>query len=287
MFKFMGNKRLFLFLAAIMFFIALMGFTLSVRGIVSWPEKFVTDTMAFGQQMVYKPASAISGFFEDVRRLKTIYEENQALRLTLSQYARDRARLNELEDQNDRLKTALNFTERQKMANRYTYRVAEVISESTDRYNHVIKINLGERDGIRTDMAVMTVEGLIGRVVRVYPFTANVQLITDLNGADGKVKGISATVQGRESESFGIIESYNLQQGTLLMTKIDQNDELATSDIIVTSGLGELFPDGIVIGTVIERRVGDFGLTHTATIRPAANFTHLREVFVVEVPKSE
>jgi rod shape-determining protein MreC len=59
---------------------------------------------------------------------------------------------------------------------------------------------------------------------------------------------------------------------------------LQPSDVIVTSGLGELFPEGIVIGTVIERRVGDFGLTHMATIQPAATFTHLREVFVVEVP---
>jgi rod shape-determining protein MreC len=283
-FKFMGNKRLFVLLAAIMFFIALMGFSLSVRGGATWPEKFVSDTVAFAQSLVYKPVRSVAGFFEDVRQLKTVYEENQALRLTLTQYARDTARLNDLEAQNMRLKEALAFTESQKKAHQYTYRIAEVISESPDRYNRVVKINLGEHDGMKLDMAVMTVDGLIGRIVRVAPFTSNVQMITDLNGEEGSVKGISATVQGRESESFGIIEDYNVEQGTLLMTKIDQNDELKEGDIIVTSGLGELFPKGIVIGTVISRRVGDFGLTHTATIRPAAQFSRLREVFVIEVP---
>ncbi|TLS53529.1 rod shape-determining protein MreC [Paenibacillus antri] len=287
MFKFMGNKRLFLLLAAIMFFIAIMGFSLSVRGGATWPEKFVADTVAFGQGLVYKPVRSVAGFFEDVRRLKTVYEENQALRLTLSQYARDTARLNDLEAQNARLKEALEFTERQKRSHEYTYRIAEVISESPDRYNRVVRINLGERDGIRMDMAVMTVDGLIGRIVRVTPFTSNVQLITDLNGEEGGVRGFAATVQGRESESFGIVENYNAEEGTLLMTKIDQNDELKEGDVIVTSGLGELFPEGIVIGTVIDRKVGDFGLTHTATIEPAAQFSHLREVFVVEVPGLE
>ncbi|MCI3923618.1 rod shape-determining protein MreC [Paenibacillus sp. TRM 82003] len=287
MFKFMGNKRLFLLLAAIMFFIALMGFSLSVRGGASWPEKFAADTTAFAQSLIYKPVRSVAGFFEDVRRLKTVYEENQALRLTLSQYARDTARLNDLESQNERLKEALAFTERQRLAHQYTYRIAEVVAESPDRYNRVIRINLGERDGIKLDMAVMTVDGLIGRIVRVSPFTANVQLITDLNGEEGGIRGIAATVQGGESDSFGIIEDFNTENGTLLMTKIEQSDPLKVGDTIVTSGLGELFPEGIVIGVVTEKRVGDYGLTYTATVEPAAQFNHLREVFVVEVPSLE
>ncbi len=284
MLKFMGNKRLFMLLAAIMFFIAVMGFSLTVRGVPSWPEKFMTDTVAFTQNLVYRPMRSITGFFEDVGNLKVVYEENQALRITLAQYARDAARLNDLEAENERLKEALGFTERQKQLNDYTYRIAQVVSESPDRYNRVVKINLGELDGMKPDMAVMTVDGLIGRIVRVSRFTSNVQLITDLSDESGSVKGISATVLGHESESFGMIEDFNAEQGTLIMTKIDQNDKLKPGDTIITSGLGELFPRGIVIGTVLERGVGDFGLTHTATIRPAAGFSRLREVFVIEVP---
>jgi rod shape-determining protein MreC len=240
MFKLMGNKRLFMLLVAIMVFIAVMGFSLGGRGAVSWPEKFVADTVALGQGLVYKPVRSVAGFFEDIRMLKIIYEENRALRLTLAQYARDTARLNDLEAQNERLKEALEFTERQKNADNYKYHIAEVIGVSPDPYNSTVKINLGERDGMKIDMAVVTVDGLIGRIVQVTPFTSNVQLITDLNGVEGGTKAISATVKGSESESFGMIESYDKEQGLLVMTKIDPDDkQLDKGDTVITSGLGE------------------------------------------------
>jgi len=70
----------------------------------------------------------------------------------------------------------------------------------------------------------------------------------------------------------------------LQMTKIDENDTMAPGDTVITSGLGNVFPRGIVIGTVMNRQVGDYGLTQKATIAPAAKFDHLREVFVVVVP---
>lgn len=284
MFKLMGNTRLFILLAAIIFFIALMGFTLGGRGQLSWPEKFVSDTVSFVQGLFYKPAQSVAGFFEDVRKLKTIYEENEALRATLAQYARDTARLNDLEAQNERLKEELQFTERQKNANNYRYHIAEVISVSPDPYNKVVKVNLGEKDGIKPDMAVVTVKGLIGRIVSTTPFTSNVQLITDMSGTESGAKAISATVEDPETDSFGIIERYDREQGYLVMTKIDQNDKLEEGDTVITSGLGELFPAGLVIGTVVSRQVGEFGLTHTAMVKPAADFIKLREVFIVEVP---
>ncbi len=251
---------------------------------MSWPEKFVSDTVSFVQGLFYKPAQSVAGFFEDARRLKMIYEENEALRATLAQYARDTARLNDLEAQNERLKEGLQFTERQKNANNYRYHIAEVISVSPDPYNKVVKVNLGEKDGIKPDMAVVTVDGLIGRIVSTTPFSSNVQLITDMNGTESGAKAISATVKNLETESFGIIERYDREQGYLVMTKIDQTDKLKKGDTVITSGLGELFPAGLVIGTVESRQVGEFGLTHTAMVKPAAKFAKLREVFIVEVP---
>jgi rod shape-determining protein MreC len=104
-----------------------------------------------------------------------------------------------------------------------------------------------------------------------------------LDASSSKGTPVSATVLGKESESFGIIE-YDEVTGTLQMTKIDEADPLAKDDKVITSGVGSVFPRGIIIGTVVSRQVGDFGLTHTAIIKPAAQFDHLREVFVVVVP---
>ncbi len=269
----------------LIFFIALMGFTLGKRESMIWPEKFVKDSVSWFQGLVYRPARVIAGFFEDMHRLTVLYEENRALKQTLTRYAKDTARLNDLESQNKRLKEALGFTERQMQANEYKYRIAEVYASSPDPYNNTVVINLGEKDGIRENMAVMSVEGLIGRVQRVSPFYANVQLLTDIDVRSSSSKAIAATVKNRENESFGIIESYDREKELLVMNKIPKTDQMTKGDVVITSGLGQLFPRGIEIGTIVEKDEGEFGITHTAYIKPFASFNHLREVFVVEVPE--
>lgn len=266
-----------------MFFIALMGLTVGSNRALTWPEKFMKDIVAWSQGMVYKPAGLVVDFMNDLRSLRTIYEENEALRRTLAQYARDRAKLNTLEEENRRLQEALQFTETQKQFNDYKYHIARVVSQSTDVYNATINIDLGAKDGIKVDMAVVTTEGLIGRVVQVAAFHSTVQLLTSLSEQDSSSKPIAVKAEGKE-ESFGMIESYDRENNKLIMTKIRQDDPLEKGDIIVSSGLGQVFPKGLLIGEVVSREVGSFGITHTAEIEPFASFSHLREVFVVEVP---
>lgn len=265
-------------------FIALMGLTFGQRNYNTWPEKFLKDTISWTQGLVYKPVGAIVGFFQDVGQLRTIYEENQVLRQTLTKYARDTTRLNDLELQNKRLQDALGFTERQKQMNDYKFRIAEVVY--FNQGNKMMTVNLGEKDGIRPNMAVLSVEGLIGRVVSVSSFYSDVQLLT---GIDDKAalesKAISVTVKGKENESFGFIETFDSDSQTLLMTKIDPKDPIQPGDTVITSGRGLVFPRGIEVGQVIEKKQGEFGITYVASIRPFASFNHLREVFVVEVPE--
>jgi rod shape-determining protein MreC len=169
--------------------------------------------------------------------------------------------------------------------NNYKYRIAEVYAASPDPFDNTVVINLGEKDGIKENMAVMSVDGLIGRVSRVFPFHSNVQLLTDLDDRSNSSKAIAVTIKGKENESFGIIESYDREKGLLVMNKIPRTDEMTVGDVVVTSGLGQLFPRGIEIGEVVSRDEGEFGITHTALVKPFASFTHLREVFVVEVPE--
>lgn len=285
MFKLMGNKRLFILLLGIICFFSLMGLTLNNRAPLPWPAKFVKDTVSWTQGIFYKPAASIAGFFEDIRQLRVIYEENKTLKLTLTQYARDTQKLNELEAQNKRLMEALGFTERQRQANKYTYRIAEVVMVNSDPYNHTISINLGDKDGIKENMAVMTVNGLIGRVSKVFGFYSNVQLLTDINDTDSNSKAIAVTVKGKESQSFGMVESFDPKTGYLTMNKVDQADPMQVGDIVLTSGLGQVFPSGIEVGKIVSIGPGEFGITHKVTVEPLASFRHIREVFVVEVPE--
>lgn len=282
MFKFLGNKKLFILLIGLICFIALMGFTLERTRSLTWPEKFIKDTVSWTQSIVYKPMSRVSNFFEDMRNLRMIYLENQVLKQTISKYVKDTAKLNELEAETIRLKEALGFTERQMEATNYKYHIAHVISQSMDPYNDTVVIDLGERDGIRENMAVVAIGGLLGRVLTVSEFSSNVQLLSGLSDVDNDSKAIVATVKGKDS--FGIIESYDAKTGMLVMNKIPQTDSLEVDDIIVTSDLGRIFPPGIEIGKVVSKTVGEFGLDYKALIQPFVTFQRLQEVFVVEVP---
>jgi rod shape-determining protein MreC len=278
----MRNKRLFILMIGLILFIALMGFTLG-RTRLTWPEKFLNDAFGTVQGALYRPVGAVADFFRDLGRLSDVYEENEQFRKTVAQYTQDQIRFNTLEAENKRLQEELDFTDRQKNLDKYRYLIAQVIGSTSNPYEKTIKINLGSRDGIKEEMAVRTVDGLIGLVSYVSQFTSTVTLITELDASSSKGTPVSATVLGKETLSFGIIE-YDEETGTLQMTKIDEADPLAKDDKVITSGLGSIFPRGIMIGTVISRQVGDFGLTHTAIIEPAAKFDHLREVFVIVVP---
>ncbi|WP_211234296.1 rod shape-determining protein MreC [Paenibacillus taiwanensis] len=279
LFKLLGNKRLFILMAGLILFIAIMGFTLGTRGNVSWPEKFVHDTVTFVQQMFYKPAAAISGFVDDVSNLKKTYEENERLKIALAHYTRDKGFYNAVADKNKRLMEDLKFTERQKQSNLpYDYRIAQVTSINVaDPFNQTLNIDLGEKDGIKQGLPVIAVEGVVGMISRVYEFSSTVQLLTNL---DDSSRSIAATVLGQE-KSFGMIESYDHSTGTFVMTRIAEGDPLKEGDTIVSSGLGGVFPKGLILGTVIKREVGDFGLTYTASIKPAATYQDWRELFVV------
>ncbi|MCF2937302.1 rod shape-determining protein MreC [Paenibacillus alkaliterrae] len=283
----MRNKRMFMLMIGFILFIAVIGFSLSDRKESTWPEKFLNDSVVYVQQWFYKPAGYIAGFFEDIGNLRLIYEENEQLRLTAAAYSRDKIKYNFVEKENERLTDALSFTERQKQMYNYTYLIAQVVSVSNDANNRAMKINLGSESGIKPNMAVTTIDGLIGLISSVTPFTATVTPITELDEASPTFNSIAATILGRENESFGILSSYNKETSRLVMTKIAENDKMTVTDTVITSGLGNVYPRGLVIGSVESLQVGDFGLTYTASVKLAASFDHLTEVFVVKVPELE
>jgi rod shape-determining protein MreC len=280
----MRNKRLFVLMIGLIVFIAVMGFSLGERKNLSWPEKFINDSVSFVQQWFYKPAGYMAGLFQDVREMRDIYVENEQLRIEVARAARDAVKLNKYEKENERLKEELGFTEEQKRLNQFTLVIAQVVAVSQDPLNRAIKIDLGSKDGIKKEMAVVTVDGLVGLVDNVYPFYSTVMPITELDEKSPDSRAIAATALGRD-DSFGIVDSYNKQTGMLMMTKIPENDKLTRGDQIITSGLGNVFPYGLVIGTVQSKQVGDFGLTYVAQVKPAADIDKLTEVFVVKVPE--
>jgi len=287
LFKLLGNKKLFILLVGLILFIALMGYTLTNRTSLSWPEKVARDTVGFVQGVFYKPASYIAGFFEDISNLSELHEENQELKLTAAQYLMQQASYNDLVQQNKLLQKELKFTTNQLAQNQFDLHVANVTSVDNDEDTGTIVVDLGSKDGVRKDMPVISLNGMVGIVSQTSNYHATVKLLTTLDPLDPNSKAIAATAVGKENQSFGMVESYDKATGMLTMTQIKEDDPLKRGDTIVSSGSGGLFPKGMIIGEVISRQVGDFGLTNTATIDPSADFKNWKEVFVVYTKETQ
>ncbi|WP_017814072.1 rod shape-determining protein MreC [Paenibacillus shenyangensis] len=287
LFKLLGNKKLFILLVGLILFIALMGYTLTNRTSLSWPEKVARDTVGFVQGVFYKPASYIAGFFEDISNLGELHEENQELKLTAAQYMMQQASYNRLVQENKMLQKELKFTTNQLAQNQFDLHVANVTSVDNDEDTGTIVVDLGSKDGVRKDMPVISLDGMVGIVSQTSNYHATVKLLTTLDPLDPNSKAIAATAVGKENQSFGMVESYDKATGMLTMTQIKEDDPLKKGDTIVSSGSGGLFPKGMIIGKVVSRQVGDFGLTNTATIDPSADFKNWKEVFVVYTKETQ
>lgn len=285
LFKLLGNKRLFVILIALVMFIALMGFTLGPRATLSWPEKFLRDTVGFVQNIIYKPAGYVAGLFKDIGNMREIYEENEQLKIALAQYTREKANYNFIEKQNKELMEDLHFTEQQKNKFNYSYHIAQVISVNADPVNKTLVIDLGERDGVKVGQSVISIKGMVGVISHVSNFTSTVKLITAMDAKDPNSNGIAVTSMNNH-QTFGIVESYDEATQTLLMTQIKQDDPIKRGDTIVSLGDTDKYPRGLIIGEVVNVQESKFGKTKTATIKPAAEFQDWKQLFVVFTPEA-
>lgn len=272
--KFFLNKRLIILLVSIMLLVALIGFSLKERNELSWMEKFVKDTVVFMQSIVHKPAQFVAGFFENVSDLRHTYEENKRLKEHLEQYVLLQSEVELLKKENERLRELLNKKE---SLRDFVAIQATVIGRNPDRWEETLIVNKGSQHGVKKNIAVITPQGLIGKVRSVSPFSATVQLLS----AKDRQNRISAFIQGDENV-FGLIEGYDEAREMLLLKRIPYDAKIEKGQRVFTSGLGGIFPKGLFIGEVEEVVADEYGLTQIAYIKPAANFYDIEDVIIVK-----
>ncbi|AOM82364.1 rod shape-determining protein MreC [Salisediminibacterium beveridgei] len=273
--SFFSNQRLIVLLVCLVLLVALVGYSMSDRENTTLPEQLVTDTVGAVQSAFSRPAHFAAGLFEDIRDIRNVYEENRALKSQLDEYASLQVEVSELRRRNEELEGSV---ELQDDLYDYSIRTALVIQRSPDRWNEQVGINKGAQDGIEENMAVVTSKGLIGKINRVSQFSSTVQLLSDQSATNR----ISAMVSGEEETVYGFIEGTDHESGALRFAKIDIDASFEPGDTVSTSGLGGVFPRGLVVGEVIAVENDEYGLTQTALVEPSANFYHIDYVQVVE-----
>lgn len=183
------------------------------------------------------------------------------------------ANLRETEQENIRLRRLLNFQEEYKLQTV----VARVIAKDVSTEFRAIRISRGESSGIRRNMAVISNEGIVGRILRTTAHTADVVTVLDLLSA--------VDVVNERSRARGVFEGLTDDTGILRYTV--RTDDIQPGDGLISSGLGGVFPKGMPVGTVVKVTKKPFGISQDVEVRPSVDFSKLEEVMVVTHHSSE
>src|SRR5699024_5458479 len=275
--SFFHKRRFFVLLIGIIILIALIGYSLNNRENLTTPEKFIQDAVGWVQNVIHAPVTFVTNIFGNLDDLKNTYNENQILKEKLAEYKSLIYEVQELKEDNDELRKTLEKTE---SIQDFDPIQATVISRSPERWVERVTINKGSQHGIEPNMAVITAEGMIGKVQTVSKLTSTVQLITGFD----EFNRISATISREEGKDiFGLIEEFDEESNSLSFKIIEESKkDLEEGELVISSGMGGVFPAGLLIGKVKEVVSDQYGLTRTALIKPAANMYDINHVIVVD-----
>lgn len=230
-------------------------------------DRAILKIMAPIQEGISLALDSIIDGFQNYVFLKGTRQENILLIEENRKLAAEISSLREAEQENKRLKSLLAFQE--KLALKKV--VARVIARDISTDFRSIRINRGENAGIKRDMAVVTHEGIVGRILRVDQNIADVVTLLDLQSA------VDVIVE--RSRARGVVEG--LTEDTAQLKFALRTDDIQPDDLLISSGLGGIFPKGIPVGKVIQVKKKKFGISQEVEVRPTVDFSRLEEVIVI------
>ena len=229
------------------------------------------------QKIVYNINSRVKETVDFFLNFSEVKLENEQLKQKNTELANKLIEYESLKDEVKRLREALNFTESR---SNYNYVGVNIIGYSGNSLSDGYIIDKGSNDGIAKNMVVVSSKGLVGKVTKVSNNFAVVQSILNENIAvavmDQQTRDASGVLQGlSDKKDNNMTVVYNLP--------IDS--DVKEWDIIVTSGLGKIYPKEIPVGTVVSVQEDNVKVMKSAVVEPFVKFNELEELFVV-IPNS-
>jgi rod shape-determining protein MreC len=234
----------------------------STRLIRIWAVQTITPL----EKVLVWTQTSTSNIWHNYFYLRGVRAENRSLKTQIEQMRLEQVRMSQDADQARRLQALLAFKEQfisQTMA-------AQVIGSSGSELSRSVYIDKGERDGIKPDMAVITADGIVGKVLHVYRSTALVLLIDD------QTSGVGAILD--KTRLQGIVRG--TPAGEITLERVMSDENVPPGEQVLTSGGDGIFPKGLLVGRVIKVSPGS-ELFLNIRVRPAADLGKLEEVLVV------
>jgi len=216
------------------------------------------------QQFANQAADAMTPRRELLKQNEGLWRENQQLRLQARQ-------AEEIRRENERLRQLFGWQQQQ----RWKHKLANVVLHDPANWWRTVQIDLGSRDGLSNNLAVLNLEGfLVGRVSSVSLTRSQVVLLGDPNCK------VAARIENEAGDAGIIGASGPLDSEFVEMSYLSKNAYIKPGQIVKTSGDGGIFPKDIPVGKVADSRPAEYGLATVARVKLGANLNALEQVWV-------
>lgn len=269
-------KHLIISLIVLIFIIiAVFSITLKKDRELNKVESLIKDTTISISKIITIPFRFIIDKIDDYKLLVNIRKKYQELLPEVS-------RIDSLKTENIELRRELESLKKELSIdytlNEYSYLNATVIYRNVSTWYNTITVDKGTYNGVKEDMVVVNSQGLIGKVASTTTFTSDIRLITTKE-TDNK---ISITISNGENKTNGLIKNYNYKTKYLEVEGVSNTETVRVGDYVYTSGLGEIFPSGILIGTVSDISTDEYDLAKIIDVTPIADFDDINFVAILK-----
>ncbi len=247
-----------------------VAFLETVSGFVINPVVSVVDSTAQG----------IENFFGGFSSRAGLKGELNKVRAELAQLENIKSVADEVKAENERLLALFNESEKYP---EFKYEYAKVIARSVDDYSATFTLNKGTNDGIKENMVVVASGGLAGKIIKT---TENTSVLLAI--IDGRCGVPSLSESSRDMGVVKGVSESGTTAGYCVMTELPTNAIIKPGDAVITSGMGEVYPKGIVVGTITEVSQGTANnINSSAKLTPAVDFDHMESVLIIVSAEAE
>ena len=270
-------KRVVLIIVVVLIILLLVIFRITLKEDrkLNKVESLIKDGFTYTEKIIITPFNFIKEKITSYNKLKDVEKDNDILETSIDRIDSMEAENIELRRQLNALKEELNID--YALAD-YEYLNATVISRNIGYWHNKITIDKGTYNGVEKDMVVINSKGLIGKVIKSSTFTSDIRLITT---SDTNNK-ISVHISNGSNNLYGLINSYDYNNNVLELEGISNTKDVNIGDLVYTSGLGGIFPSGILIGKVTEITTDSYDLAKIIKVSPSVDFTDINYVSILK-----
>ena len=271
MFQYLKNKYVLslIFATALIF----IGIAISAnRDRATFVDNTVGNVMSPVQKVFFNIGSKIEDFVQFVAEIRTLSQENEKLRQEIEILREENRKLEPLKEENQRLREMIGLKDQFEQFNVVG---AQIIAKGPGNWFSTFTIDKGTNDGLNKNDVAITNQGVVGHIFEIGTNWAKVVSIIDANGA---VSGLVMRTRDIAMVKGDVVLQ---NEGLCKMVQIPNDADVIVNDKIETSGLGGIYPKGLLIGTIIDIKQEAHEISKYAVVKPSVDFKRLEEVLII------